>query len=534
MLKYGFHSLVTRFLVFLAGLLIVAIAAIFIIERIVFIPILLDAENEQAGKELERIEGTLEQAHTSLMAQTRDWAHWDDTYQFIDGANPDYIETNFSREMFEDLHDQAMFFFDADRQPVWVAGIDPRSDAYSTCGRAEDQCLWARPAIDTLEPFLEAMPDSGTALRLADPWPALVAIAPVLQTDRSGPAVGWLVKVRLIDERLLTMLSEQTGLPVQISTASPGSVSDSLPSVNRKAEMLQASKPLATNSQGAMLALSTEIPRDRFQRASGIFRLFVTWTAGLLIVVIGLVLGLLYCLVIKPLGIFTRFTSRQHRVNPLLQGDHVGNVPRALLVRKDEFGTLARHAQTLITNQREQAQMLLDLSQHDPLTGLANRRLFDATLQQAITDNSGNGLAVMMVDIDHFKLYNDHYGHPEGDVCLAKVAEAMEQAFRHRGFLVARTGGEEFSILLPDTTGEQAREHAETLRKAIAQLAIPHADSPVKNVVTVSIGICSSVSTGQNSGSTLMRSADLALYQAKERGRNRVACFGEDATDITG
>ena len=202
--------------------------------------------------------------------------------------------------------------------------------------------------------------------------------------------------------------------------------------------------------------------------------------------------------------------------------------------RKDEFGTLARHAQRLISQQREQSKMLLNLSQHDPLTGLANRRLFDASLQQSLSDEPEKPTSVLMLDIDHFKLYNDRYGHPEGDRCLASVAECMEQTVKPHGFLVARTGGEEFSVLMPETGLEQARACAEELRKAIAGLKLPHADSPVSDVVTVSAGVASSVNVDNVSGSTLMRSADLALYEAKDQGRNRVACFGEDAANIFG
>src|SRR5690554_1493782 len=165
-----------------------------------------------------------------------------------------------------------------------------------------------------------------------------------------------------------------------------------------------------------------------------------------------------------------------------------------------------------------------------------------AEVQPFLGEVEASGLAyepemptsVLMLDIDHFKLYNDRYGHPEGDRCLASVAECMEQTVKPHGFLVARTGGEEFSVLMPETGLDQARICAEELRKAIAGLKLPHADSPVSNVVTVSVGVASSVNMDKVSGSTLMRSADLALYEAKDQGRNRVACFGEDSASVIG
>ncbi|KRW82681.1 diguanylate cyclase domain-containing protein [Marinobacter sp. P4B1] len=528
------HSLASRFVLFLAGLLVLAMIALLLIERVVFQPVLMKAENQQAGQELARIENSLEQNHNALTAQTRDWAHWDDTYQFIQDANSDYATSNFSREMFEDLHDQAMIFISEDQQPTWIAGIDPGTNTYVTCTSATGDCSWAAPLIAEVQPFLGEVEATGLALNVAAPWPALAAIAPILQTDRTGPSRGWLIKLRLIDERLTDLLEEQTGLPVQIATGPAPADTERKVALQRGPELLHAGKPLLTHSRGPELVLSTEIPRDRVKRASRIFRYSLAWTAVLLAVVIGVVLALLYGLVLKPLGQFTRFVTGKQGENSLAQRENLADVPGSLLQRKDEFGTLARHAQGLISQQREQSKMLLDLSQHDPLTGLANRRLFDASLQQSLSDEPEMPTSVLMLDIDHFKLYNDRYGHPEGDRCLASVAECMEQTVKPHGFLVARTGGEEFSVLMPETGLEQARTCAEELRKAIAGLKLPHADSPVSDVVTVSVGVASSVNVDNVSGSTLMRSADLALYEAKDQGRNRVACFGEDAANIFG
>lgn len=528
------HSLASRFALFLAGLLVLAMIALLLIERVVFQPVLMKAENQQAGQELARIENSLAQNHNALTAQTRDWAHWDDTYQFIQDANSDYATSNFSREMFEDLHDQAMIFISENQQPMWIAGIDPDTNTYGTCTSATGDCSWAAPLIAEVQPFLDDAEAAGLALNVAAPWPALVAIAPILQTDRTGPSRGWLIKLRLIDERLTDLLEEQTGVPVQISTRPAPADTEREIALQRGPDLLLAGKPLLTHSRGPELVLSTEIPRDRVQRASRIFRYSLAWTAVLLAVVIGVVLALLYCLVLQPLGQFTRFVTGKQGENSLAQRENLADVPDSLLQRKDEFGTLARHAQSLISKQREQSNMLLDLSQHDPLTGLANRRLLDASLQQSLSDEPGEAVSVLMVDIDHFKLYNDRYGHPEGDRCLASVAECMEQTVKPHGFLVARTGGEEFSVLMPETGLEQARTCAEELRKAIAGLKLPHADSPVSNVVTVSVGVASSVNMDKVSGSTLMRSADLALYEAKDQGRNRVACFGEDSASVIG
>lgn len=165
------------------------------------------------------------------------------------------------------------------------------------------------------------------------------------------------------------------------------------------------------------------------------------------------------------------------------------------------------------------------LSRMDALTGLYNRRYFQSYFENVWqrAQHDGSDVAIIMMDVDHFKNYNDRYGHQAGDVCLAKVAEAMRQCLRQPGDLVARFGGEEFIAVLPKANLAMALAAAERVRLAIAALQIPHADSSAAAVVTASLGVASlAVQAGQVDAS-LIRSADDALYQAKREGRNRVA-----------
>lgn len=123
-----------------------------------------------------------------------------------------------------------------------------------------------------------------------------------------------------------------------------------------------------------------------------------------------------------------------------------------------------------------------------------------------------------MVDIDHFKTYNDHYGHPAGDQCLRRIAETMHQHFSRPGQLVARTGGEEFTVMLPGAPSEGGPRMAESLRAAIEHLAIPHPHSRV----TISVGVSHVAPSQRRSAASLIEGADAALYAAKRAGRNRV------------
>jgi diguanylate cyclase (GGDEF)-like protein len=167
---------------------------------------------------------------------------------------------------------------------------------------------------------------------------------------------------------------------------------------------------------------------------------------------------------------------------------------------------------------------LTELSHRDPLTGVANRRRFEDVLEMEWrrTFRSGAPLAVLMADVDSFKLYNDTHGHPEGDACLRSVAAAFQSCLKRASDLLARYGGEEFIVLLPDTTLERAAALAEDLRATVQALAVPHPGAPAAPVVTVSLGVAACRPSEGGASAELVAAADRALYLAKERGRNRV------------
>ena len=182
-------------------------------------------------------------------------------------------------------------------------------------------------------------------------------------------------------------------------------------------------------------------------------------------------------------------------------------------------------------------RQLTELTVTDALTGLANRRHFDLALVEewARAQRSGQPLALLMVDVDFFKPYNDHYGHQAGDDCLRRVAHFLRGAARRAGDLVARYGGEEFAVVAADTDLAAALSLAEAMRATVAAAAIPHAVTPVAGgTATVSIGVAVTVSKFGETPERLLLRADAALYLAKSQGRNRVAQPDEFLADEAG
>ena len=168
------------------------------------------------------------------------------------------------------------------------------------------------------------------------------------------------------------------------------------------------------------------------------------------------------------------------------------------------------------------------LALQDGLTGLSNRRHFDQELAAEFgrAVRAGQPLALLILDADHFKRFNDRYGHLQGDACLCSLATAVAAQVRRPGDLVARFGGEEFVVLLPDTEEDGAQRIAETIRHAVEALGIPHG-AGVDGRMTVSVGVAAWTPSCSAAGAEpLLRAADQALYAAKAAGRNRVRIAG--------
>ncbi len=173
---------------------------------------------------------------------------------------------------------------------------------------------------------------------------------------------------------------------------------------------------------------------------------------------------------------------------------------------------------------KRKSDLLARLAQIDGLTGISNRRHLETRLSQEWDrcQRHGRPLSLVMIDVDHFKPFNDHYGHGQGDDCLRYVARVLSTSCRRSGDLLARYGGEEFVALLPDTTAEQAARTAEELRKAVQSLGIAHRYSSSADMVTTSLGVATVVPSKRSTADQLMEEADKALYLAKRAGRNCV------------
>jgi diguanylate cyclase (GGDEF)-like protein len=231
-------------------------------------------------------------------------------------------------------------------------------------------------------------------------------------------------------------------------------------------------------------------------------------------------------LIIRPIELMTGMAKR------FGEGDWAARVARNRL--PSEFVPLARafNAMAAQLSQRERELVatndrLTVMASIDMLSGLANRRGFQSRLdfEWLKAQQYDSELSLLMIDVDHFKLYNDTYGHPEGDACLTKLGEALSLIAADTMGFAGRYGGEEFCLLLPNTDPARALEIGETVRAAVQGLTIPHCTSS-HQAVTVSVGVAATRPNDSQRPGDLIEAADAALYAAKHRGRNTVVEHG--------
>jgi diguanylate cyclase (GGDEF)-like protein len=294
--------------------------------------------------------------------------------------------------------------------------------------------------------------------------------------------------------------------------------------------ILAASEP-ALDSLAALMSLLTEetkIGAENYLDSAG-----MTFLRALGVALLSAVIGALVLLTVIY-RLFVPLKIIEDQLNRLSRGDLSPGVRS--VGRRDEmtktYDAVMAFRESLIARRKLEEQ-LVRLSNKDGLTGLANRRCLDDRLngEWHRARRAGSPIAIIMFDVDFFKKYNDRYGHLAGDECLKAIARELASHTRRSGDMAARFGGEEFVVILPDLTMEQAGEWAEESRMAIERLAIPHEDSPT-GTITVSAGVASVIPGPDDSGLELIRVADDNLYSAKARGRNCIVA-GQAPTSLS-
>lgn len=516
----------------------------FVVQRFVIYPSFLELEYREAGENLQSIFHAIDRESYHVERLCRDWGTWNDSHDFMATGSEDFIESNLSDDSLDNISLNLLAFCDTKGVIVWSRARDFED---RTSLHLEFMDGGAIPLDHTIMK-VSPSPEGGRGVRgifNTEHGPMIFATREVLRSDGSGPSNGFLIMGRFLNETMLATLKEQTRLDFEI--VDPFDESKFLCRTSEMRAMRTGSLEYYTRSEaGRMITCSGYqdesgatlfgvqyvFPRETTRKGLESIRYAVFLVIGSGVTVLVILNLMMQAVVLKPLQRLTAHATKLQE-----RGDYS---LRLNLHREDEIGVLAKSLDALVQTINDRTvelqkanDQLTQLSLSDALTGIANRRMFDAYLKQEWRRASREGapLSVMLADVDHFKNYNDTYGHQQGDMCLIGVSAVMQLHMQRPADLVARYGGEEFAVILPGTDAEGALHMAETLRQAVADLRIEHSSSGVGPHVTLSIGLVTTVPSaeeGDGGMDILLEQADQALYQAKTSGRNRVRTWSAE------
>lgn len=482
-------------------------------------------ERRDLTANMERVLQSIEADLYHLNTLTRDWTEWTEMYDHASRPNPAWAKENIGYNAMEPANLSLLMIYGAHGQLISMTTNDKQG------GELQLPSMQASPYLALLT---TAAKKSRCGLMKTDAGLMLTCRARITRTDSSGNFVGTVVTGRLLDQALKLQLREQTRLPfdLQISPQlppgltlwsgmlSPGALGAGDFSTSHDSSTYHLYYRLQDLLQHDAGLITLDMPREVHQQGELLYRQVqqqLVWTASIMAILLALAV---HFLLVQRLRKFT---------NQLVELTEKTAWDRRIDIRgTDELGILSSKVNLLLHINESKIKILKQLALTDTLTGLPNRRAFDArlALEFARQQRNGRPLAMLMLDVDYFKFYNDHYGHPAGDVALREVAAILELSLCRSADFAARIGGEEFAILLPETDLDGARKMADRIRMQLQESSIPHADSRVAAHLTASVGIAIA---GNETPAAFVSRADRALYAAKRDGRDRTCCDVREA-----
>jgi len=505
-----------------------------IVQKYTLIPSFIKLENQAAVKNLERCRYTVELELSKLDMLCGDWAAWTDTYNYVQNPYAEYENSNLPDSTFTSYGIQLILFLNRSNEVVWGKIFDPGFEKIIALKTFPlKKFTQDHPALQfENEGDLHKMVKKGVLK--TEHGPIMISSRPIIKSSNEGPIMGTFIMGKFLSETVVASLAQQINVPFEILTPENGSfteIIDQINSNNKKDGYILESLEnnlkihdiyLDINANPAFI-IKTQFPRENTDNgfAAVRFSLGIRITSSL--VIISLLLYLLRQSILQPIIALTDFTA-DIRSNKNFN-------KRITMERSDEIGVLADGMNGMIDTIDEQTGLLMEAnaqlklySSIDGLTGIPNRRTFDEEYAKYwnLHYREKNEFGLILCDIDHFKCYNDTYGHQEGDQCLKAVAQTIEQSLMRSTDLPARYGGEEFAVILPNTDHQGAEKIAETIREAVEGLGILHEKAKTSDRVTISLGVGAMVPPRDMLPAKFIKMVDKALYRAKEKGRNQV------------
>ncbi|PKL94774.1 MAG: bifunctional diguanylate cyclase/phosphodiesterase [Betaproteobacteria bacterium HGW-Betaproteobacteria-13] len=463
---------------------------------------------EYYRQELARVSVAFEQERRSMASMIGDYARWDDAERFVAGKLPDFIEANFTVDSMKNIR-MTTFVISS------IAGVPISSKTFNSQGALVDT---PKPVLEELQPWFaevirNGVDDTSTSLLWIDGRAVLLSAAPITDTARRRAASGYMFFLRSLDDTYLAGLRKTTSSPFSLNEA-PASASTTI-SVKHDTSGSEEGWTVTQTLQDSPAIITVGGPTRLGEE-----RKLTYMTVGMnaLVLVMVALAGIYMILNLHVLRRLKRFSGLADR-----HQKEGGNGIRWPIQGNDEFDSLARSLNGLMTEVESQNGNLRHLADHDPLTGIGNRRLILARLEAVQNRGQhgvgGGGSSLLLIDLDGFKLINDGLGHAAGDHVLREVAARIVSLVR-RYDTPARIGGDEFTILLEDVSVAEAMRFAKRLALSLEEpiLFEEHALRVSASGGVSSVGVTLAPAE-------VLRNADLAMYEAKRRGKAQFATF---------
>jgi len=534
-------SIRTKIITIVITLFILSASVDFIVQRFVIFPSFLKLEQREAGENLRRIISAVDREIFHLDKLCSDWATWNESYSFIETLSDNYIEDNLIIDSFATNRVNSISYFNNDGSVVWGKAYDLENESTLPLPFLQNRRLEAsHPMI-----ALKASPSGNlsqvrTGVIMTAYGPMIFASRSILRSDGTGPSRGVLTMGRLLNAETIASLVEQTRINFIIEypiTTEVVALKKEKCTAYRESDLTYYAKKqkqhiniwtIYSDARGeAAFSISYLYPREITKKGLTSIRYALAIAIGTALAILMIIVIFLQLVVLQPIKKLTDHASRLDR-----EGDY--SIQLAFN-RRDELGRLARvldFTSVTIAERTDELKSvnkkLEKLSCVDALTGIANRRIFDEHMEKEWlrAARQKTDLSLILMDVDHFKHYNDFYGHQKGDQCLHAIASAIKSQVTRPADLVARYGGEEFAVILPETDATGAYKVAEKIRRAVYDLQINHQKSETADVVTLSLGVASMTPGAKDERRAFIQEADESLYQAKKAGRNRAILSG--------
>ena len=480
-----------------------------------------EIEHRQAAEQMEQLTRSLNGELDRLNQVAYDWANWDEVYNYASHPNREFTDHQVAPSALKEIEVKLFVILDSQGKALFSQAVN------LTTGEAENAAAFDI-ILGNIKKRMAGGPPADAkktcGLDMSASGPILLCWKPIRKSDLSGDPAGTIVIGRLLNSALLEKIQTQANIKFELT---PVPLSDSAAPVIQTNTIVADGVQFSTTEVGVLngilvnmlgqpvLKVRLQFPNDVSARGEAL-----TWKVLRVLLLVTILTGIALLVSVHYI-IIRRLRKMDKDLSSIWRnGRWAGRLEAP--PKKDELNDLSQSINRMLALIRKQMVMLEAIALTDPLTQIANRRAFDErlALEMSLHKRNKTPLSILMVDVDFFRLYNDHYGHPAGDEILKTVGNMLSHIACRPADLPARIGGEEFAVILPSTDLDGACHVAELLSSKLAEQKIAHADSPISGVLTLCIGV---TSAGDEDVATFIQRADKAMYNAKQTGRNKIS-----------